>query len=998
MKITSLLILIAFFSFLIPATAQINTDSLWTVWSDETQPTVTRLEALKSMGIDKYGANLKTANPDTLYYHAQLMYDLAQANDLRKWEGEAFKKQGVFFFIKNDFAKAIEYFIQGRTIGEEIGDKELIARNSFSMGVCYLKLKDFTNGLSAFTQAVEIYQAQGEKRWEALSLERISYLYMFIKNSKTSEDVKIVLKNLKKALAIREELIKVDDNVKDRFVINGMKQTIKQLNEQLGNITDIATPDKQNSKENKEELLPSNDPIHLESLGNAALQKDDNNKALEYFFKALEKSEALENKSLIASNLSNIGNVYRIQGDIDQALNYLNRGNKIFKKIGDLERQMSLQNTIGAIYSQQGENKEALEIYSKNLAYYKKLGDKVNTAGTLSNIGGIYREQRDFSKALENYKVALKIFEERGVMQGVAGASLQIGGIYYDKGNLPLALEYQTKALNISKKIGYKEGILLAEGSIASIYAKKGIDKKALSLGTNALEIAQERGNVGQIMNAAFTLGASYKATGQYKEALEMNELYFQMRDSLTSEENQKAVIQLQVQSEYEKQKAIDDLENEKRVAIETQKKENQQKLSIAIGVGLLLISLLALVIFNRLKVTRQQKAIIEGQKKKVEQSEKYKEQFLANMSHEIRTPMHAISGMTNILVRKEHLNHQEKFLQAIRKSSRNLLVILNDILDLSKIEAGKIDIQSNPMNLREVVLNVSDLLKAKAEEKGLSLHTDLAAEIPEYVYGDPTRLNQILLNLLGNAIKFTQKGSVSLSVITVADKLRFAIQDSGIGIPTDQLENIFNSFEQVNDSITRKHGGTGLGLNISKQLVELQNGRIWVESQEGIGSTFFFELPLLRVEADKKIEGQVTDDQLKEMAAALSGLNILVVEDDELNSIIAGEDLEYYLKEVTIGYAENGQAAIQEFETGKYDLILMDIQMPELNGYDATRAIRKIEASKGTENPIRIIAMTASLLKSEINNCYAAGMDNYIPKPYKPEELIGVIYEEVKK
>ena len=541
-------------------------------------------------------------------------------------------------------------------------------------------------------------------------------------------------------------------------------------------------------------------------------------------------------------------------------------------------------------------------------------------------------------------------------------------------------------------------------GTVASLtlQAQKHLDQKdtikAIPFLEEALSLAKKENELNSASWISLTLYQSYKATRQINKSLRMFELAVVLRDSIKNMDNAKAVIQQQVKSNYEKQKAIDDLENEKKLAIEKQKKENQQKLSLAIGIGLLLISILALVIFKRLKITRQQNIIIEEQKKKVEQSEKYKEQFLANMSHEIRTPMHAISGMTNILVRKEHLNHQEKFLKAIRQSSRNLLVILNDILDLSKIEAGKIDIRSIPMNLREVVLNVSDLLRMKAEEKGLSLHTDLAADIPEYVYGDPTRLNQILLNLFGNAIKFTEKGSVSLSVTKDADNLRFVIKDSGIGIPTDQLDTIFKSFEQVNDSITRKHGGTGLGLNISKQLVELQNGRIWVESQEGIGSTFFFELPLLPVEVDKKLVGQITDDQLKEMAASLSGLKILVVEDDELNTIIAGEDLEYYFKEVTIGYAENGQAAVQEFETGQYDLILMDIQMPELNGYDATRAIRKIEAAKGIENPIRIIAMTASLLKSEINNCYAAGMNNYIPKPYKPEELIGAIYEEVKK
>jgi signal transduction histidine kinase/CheY-like chemotaxis protein len=524
----------------------------------------------------------------------------------------------------------------------------------------------------------------------------------------------------------------------------------------------------------------------------------------------------------------------------------------------------------------------------------------------------------------------------------------------------------------------------------AQAYFEQQDSSKAIPYLEEAFILTQEKNEVSSTAWIALTLHQCYLATGQYKKSLQMFQLAVELRDSINNMENAKAAIQQHVKSDYEKQKAIDDLINEKMLAIETQKKETQQKLSIAIGIGLLLISILALFVFNRLKVTRKQKGIIEAQKKKVEQSEKYKEQFLANMSHEIRTPMHAISGMTNILARKEHLKHQEKFLHAIRQSSRNLLVILNDILDLSKIAAGKIAIQSIPMNIREVVLNVSDLLRVKAEEKGLSLQAVLAADIPEYIYGDPTRLNQILLNLLGNAIKFTEKGSVSLSVTTVVDKLRFAIRDSGIGIPKDQMDNIFKSFEQVNDSITRKHGGTGLGLTITKQLITLQNGTIWVESQENLGSTFFFELPLIPVEIQKSLTHQITEDQLKEMAARLSGKSILVVEDDELNAIIAQEDLEYYIDDVTIGFAENGREALRQFEKGHYDLILMDIQMPVLNGYETTQAIRKIEAANGTHKPIRIIAMTASLQKSEIDLCYAAGMDGYIPKPYKMEELIG--------
>jgi signal transduction histidine kinase len=830
MKITTLLFLLAFFSFLIPVPAQINQDSHIEVWNDESQPVVKRLEAISVVHLDKEGFTSPTSNPDTVFYHAQLQYDLAEANGLKYWMAKALTAQGVVLLDKNDHKEASEYFIKSLALAEEIGDKKLIARNSYNLGLGPFKEGDFASAFPYFHRAAKLFEELGEINLHAFSLDKIAFLYSQQGELKQSNEY------LKQAISIREEIAQTDDSFRNKFILAGMQQTLKTHEAQLVLMDDNA-----------------------DSTGQA---------------------EANEKFNLAKDSM------FLLMADKDKAFPQL-------RKKEDIEKAPQKKQ-------------------DKNVTHY------FGTVVSLTAKAQIHLDQKDTLEAIPFLEEAFKLAEKEKELNSAGWISL--------------------------------------------------------------------------------TLYQSYRATRQYKKSLRMFELAVLLRDSLKNMDNAKAIIEQQVKSDYEKQKAIDDLENEKQIAIEKQKKENQQKLSIAIGIGLLFISLLALVIFNRLKVTRKQKGIIEEQKKKVEQSEKYKEQFLANMSHEIRTPMHAISGMTNILVRKEHLNHQTKFLQAIKQSSRNLLVILNDILDLSKIEAGKIDIQSIPMNLHEVVLNVSDLLRVKAEEKGLSLHTNLAADIPEYIYGDPTRLNQILLNLLGNAIKFTEKGAVSLSVSTDVDKLRFAIKDSGIGIPADQLDTIFNSFEQVNDSITRKHGGTGLGLNISKQLVELQNGRIWVESQENIGSTFFFELPLLPVEVDKKFESHITEDQLKEMAASLSGLNILVVEDDELNSIIAGEDLEYYFKEVTIGYAENGQRAVQEFETGQYDLILMDIQMPELNGYDATQAIRKIEAAKGTENPIRIIAMTASLLKSEINNCYAAGMDNYIPKPYKPEELIGAIYEEVKK
>ena len=396
-------------------------------------------------------------------------------------------------------------------------------------------------------------------------------------------------------------------------------------------------------------------------------------------------------------------------------------------------------------------------------------------------------------------------------------------------------------------------------------------------------------------------------------------------------------------------------------------------------------------------KTVEERTIQLKAQKERAERSEKFKEQFLANMSHEIRTPMHAISGMTNILLRNRSFQHQKKFLHAIQRSSANLLVILNDILDLSKIEAGKIEIEHLPLRLSEVVENTVEIMRVKAEEKGLALRTSLSPDIPELVFGDPTRLNQILLNLIGNAIKFTEEGAIEIAVSQANDKVRFAVKDTGIGIPADKLDRIFGTFEQVDESTTRKHGGTGLGLSICKQLVELQNGSIWVESQEQAGSTFFFELPLLPVEGEALESVKISEDHLAEMAAALSGIKILLAEDNEFNVMIATDDLTYYIQDVSIELAENGKEALEAFKTGQYDLILMDIQMPEMNGLEAARAIREWESSQGKEKQTPIIAMTASLLRSEIEQCYQAGMTSYVPKPYQIEELIKTLFTEFK-
>ncbi len=347
-------------------------------------------------------------------------------------------------------------------------------------------------------------------------------------------------------------------------------------------------------------------------------------------------------------------------------------------------------------------------------------------------------------------------------------------------------------------------------------------------------------------------------------------------------------------------------------------------------------------------------------------------------------------------MLRNEHFEHQQKYLKAIQESSVNLLVILNDILNLSKLEAGKIDIQALPTNPRKVIASVIELLKLKADEKGVNFKSSISDDLPEYISIDPTRLSQILINLLGNAFKFTEHGGVELKLDVIEDKIQISVKDTGIGIPKNKMNTIFMSFEQVSESANRKYGGTGLGLSITRQLIEMQGGSIWVESEEGKGSEFTFQLPLIPVDSSEIVEDSIDDIQIKSMTDALLELKILLVEDVEFNAMIAKDDLSYYLPDVKIDHALNGKIAIDMFMSNTYDLVLMDLQMPEMDGFEATKSIREIE--NNFENRIPIIAMTANLLKQEIDKCYESGMDNYIPKPYKPSELIGSIYEVMKR
>jgi PAS domain S-box-containing protein len=366
----------------------------------------------------------------------------------------------------------------------------------------------------------------------------------------------------------------------------------------------------------------------------------------------------------------------------------------------------------------------------------------------------------------------------------------------------------------------------------------------------------------------------------------------------------------------------------------------------------------------------------------KAEAAEKSQEEFLANMSHEIRTPMNGIIGMTEIMERTPMNDQQKEFLAVIKVSADHLMELINDVLDFSKIKAGKLSIDPVSFNLHQRIEQALSTLQSRADQKGLSLSVNVDSKIPAWLYGDPHRLQQVLINLISNAIKFTAVGSVALNVelIGVNDDevtIRFAVQDTGIGIEKENIKKIFESFAQAENNTAIQFGGTGLGLTISKRLVELQGGSIDVKSEPGTGSEFSFTIPYTMVMQDGEIEAKEGISM-----NPFPGKKVLIVEDNVMNQIV----LRQYLKnlEVQTETANNGQIAVDMLATNNhFDLIILDLRMPVMDGFKTALYIRE---QMDLSTPI--IAFTASALRSEKERCLALGMNEYLTKPFKGEDL----------
>jgi signal transduction histidine kinase/DNA-binding NarL/FixJ family response regulator len=844
-----------------------------------------------------------------------------------------------------EFSKARDYASEALALAEKIHFKKGIANSYYKIGITYELSSDYTMALPYYQKALAINEQLSNNTGMAANLNGIGNAY------RMSAEYLKALPFYQKALTINEKSgnkpwsainllnIGVDYyNLSDYPKALEYWQKALTIFEQLGNKGGIA--------------------LILGNTGDVYYYLSDYPSALEYWQKALTIFEQLGNKGGIADNLGNIGNVYNDLADYPKALEFYQKSMDMFGQLGDTGGIAFNLDNIGVVYNHSSDYLKALECLQKALAINEQFGDKERITRNLENIGISYNYLTDYPRALENFKKALKIAEEIGEREMISDLYNNIGEIYEKQGNMNEALKFVQKGLSIALEIGAKEHIKSAYGNLAKIDS----------------------------------------AMNNFRDAFVNRTLYMQYSDSIFNIDKEKKVTTLQMK--YEFAKVQDSVKAEQiKKDVMTQKKLQKEKL-VRNGFicGFALVLIFSLIVYRQRNRIKKGNIELQLAKERAEQSEKFKEQFLANMSHEIRTPMNAVMGMTS-LVLDSPLNEKQRFyLEGIRKSGETLLYIINDILDLSKIEAGKMEIENIDFSVSEVLEQVKQTLQHKAEEKGLQLIVDRDAKVPDVLMGDPVRLNQILMNLAGNAIKFTEIGSVTISVsnrqLAVGSLvgLKFSITDTGIGIPEDKLQTVFESFTQAKPSVTRRYGGTGLGLTISRQFVELMDGKISVESKEGSGTTFSFEISF-PVGSPERLKEQRSAEQID--GSILNGLKILLADDNEYNRIVTHDTL-ISKASVEITEVTNGKEAADLLSQQDFDVVLMDVKMPIMDGYEATRYIRERFSSPKNQTPV--IALTASVIRSDLDKCRDAGMNDYIPKPFRASQLISVIAKVMQR
>jgi signal transduction histidine kinase/CheY-like chemotaxis protein/TolA-binding protein len=713
-----------------------------------------------------------------------------------------------------------------------------------------------------------------------------------------------------------------------------------------------------------------------------------------FFFNSVLYSQTNEKADSI-SYYSNLTKSNILNNKYKNALFYTQKAINYSKKIENTLAQANQTYTLGKIYFDLKKYSDAIETFHKSITLYKKLNPTATYAYSYYYLGLCYAAKANFADAEICLDQTQSIFNELKITDTAEIITLQRGIISKSKENSDLA----STIFKIIIAKPDSQAILNSKAEalyqIGTIEATKNRYNLALNYLNKALELNEKNQNIEQKSNILFSLSSVFDKMLDKNNAYSYLKQHLNLKESISILNNERLGI-----DDYDKFKESERLKELAQLDLENKQQEKTSKFSKLISIlAIALISILSLLSLSLYKnnIIRTQSNLmleeknkeLEIAKEKAERASNARADFLSTVSHELRTPLNAINGITHLLLEENPKESQMNYLSSLKFSGDYLTKFINEILEINKIDSNKVEIEYINFNLKQLLEDIQNSLKELATVNNNIFNLKIDSSIPDYLIGDPTKLSQIMMNLINNALKFTKNGTVSVitKLHSLEDKnatLYFEVVDTGIGIPADKLQSVFDSFSQGSIEINRKYGGTGLGLTIVKKLIEILGGKINLDSVEGKGSSFSFELQF-------KIGTQLVSVEEKPKTyddSYLKNKKILLVEDNKINQMITYKMLHH--KGIFCEIIGNGEDAVETAQKNKFDLILMDVHLPGINGTIATEEIRKFD----TKTPI--IALTAISLDENREMLLSFGMTDVLTKPFVPEEFYAVIAKNI--
>ena len=682
-------------------------------------------------------------------------------------------------------------------------------------------------------------------------------------------------------------------------------------------------------------------------------------------------------------------NYYKAKVNLDEALEIADKADN--KKI------------LGIIYAKKGrlelifeELDKAIKSLNKAIEIQRIINDNVNLGSSYKTFGDIYLAKEDYYSALDSYTAAKSKFEEEDLNEELAETLLCEGKTYNQLKNYKKARDVVEQSLAIAKKYDYLKIQSDALINHAKIYDKLRNKEKALEVALSGLQIARTN-SFTNILNEGYEVTSNlYFGLEEHKLSRNYLNAHLKLSDSIrgltriNSSRNQDTQFRLN-----------EEIEKNKEVVQKLEKAEDDKNLGTLISILsvalITILSLLTLSLYKNNNIRLKTNNMLHKKngeliiaKEKAELASKTKANFLSTVTHELRTPLYAVTGISNMLLDENPKPEQVQHLKSLKFSGDYLLTFINDILQINKIEANKVDIEPESFNLKKKINNIVLALANSAQDNNVKIHFEFDKDLPQNFIADQLKISQILINLIGNSIKFTKDGDIWIRVYKIEEEgktytLRFEVEDNGIGISQEKQDHMFESFSQGSIQINRKYGGTGLGLSIVKGLIDILKGKIYVKSELEKGTAFYFEIPLEYTNIKEAEEKKVTYFEGNASDLDLSQVKILIVEDNKINQMITKKILTKMNLKCDI--VDNGEDAVELIKNNNYNIILMDIHMPGISGIEATKIIRSFDKK------LTIFALTAVTIEDKMHEFEEAGFTDIIPKPFKQEEFEKKLY-----